>query len=409
MLALVLPKFGCSNGPEPTVAAEAVPAAERAVAAEAAPAAEPAREPTPREPAASTRLDQPLPAAELAAAPAVVDPQSTEAAALARGVAYLTSIPLESAGIDFVESTYTFRLKYPKAPDLGNHFVLASVARAYVAAERAADAQRIVEYLRPRQRPDGLFPFDAHGISIDSDTTLNAIDAIHAAGALEPEVARRAFATLDGPFRDGCRYRTYPRPDMTHPDGAAHPEVTYNVLYLRSVAPRMPGPRPACIAKAVAADQRSDGYFPSYWYPDRLHVHHDALRALRAYQRATGARLPEIERAVRRGFEYLFATQSEDGGWGTPSNAFDTAAAVSALRMHGHEASPEATRLAEALARGRAWLVRAQLPDGSWPGVRIFYWYYPECEAQKCAEEWHDRTRRLLSTAAAVRALGRRG
>ena len=67
--------------------------------------------------------------------------------------------------------------------------------------------------------------------------------------------------------------------------------------------------------------------------------------------------------------------QGRDGGWGpyvtSPAEPFDTALATLALQTltrrpsHGGPSFTEAT-LADAIARGRAYLMREQLADGSW-------------------------------------------
>jgi hypothetical protein len=61
----------------------------------------------------------------------------------------------------------------------------------------------------------------------------------------------------------------------------------------------------------------------------------------------------------------LLAAQNSDGGWGpqlhAPSEAFD--AAVALLALNG---VADAARI-EAIARGRAFLAKLQLSDGSWP------------------------------------------
>jgi hypothetical protein len=58
--------------------------------------------------------------------------------------------------------------------------------------------------------------------------------------------------------------------------------------------------------------------------------------------------------------------QSRDGGWGpyatSPPEPFDTAVALLALTLHGDQPGVKAM-----LRRGRAYLISAQLPDGSWP------------------------------------------
>jgi hypothetical protein len=61
----------------------------------------------------------------------------------------------------------------------------------------------------------------------------------------------------------------------------------------------------------------------------------------------------------------LLAAQNSDGGWGSqphaPSEAFDTA--ITLLALNG---VADASRT-EAIARGRAFLTKFQLSDGSWP------------------------------------------
>lgn len=60
----------------------------------------------------------------------------------------------------------------------------------------------------------------------------------------------------------------------------------------------------------------------------------------------------------------LLKIQNPDGGWGpyraSPTEVFDTAIAILALRPMGHT---------EAIDRGVAWLKKNQLPDGGWEGT----------------------------------------
>jgi hypothetical protein len=62
----------------------------------------------------------------------------------------------------------------------------------------------------------------------------------------------------------------------------------------------------------------------------------------------------------------LLAAQTSDGGWGpqphAPAEAFDTAVAL--LALHGLRGAPNAS---VSIDRGRAFLVKYQLADGSWP------------------------------------------
>jgi hypothetical protein len=63
----------------------------------------------------------------------------------------------------------------------------------------------------------------------------------------------------------------------------------------------------------------------------------------------------------------LLAAQTSDGGWGpqphAPAEAFDTAVALLALHVHGAGDA----HAASAIERGRAFLAKFQLADGSWP------------------------------------------
>lgn len=58
----------------------------------------------------------------------------------------------------------------------------------------------------------------------------------------------------------------------------------------------------------------------------------------------------------------LLDAQNPDGGWGpyrhTPSEVFDTSVALLALK---------GSHAVEAIAKGRAWLVKTQSPQGDWP------------------------------------------
>jgi hypothetical protein len=77
----------------------------------------------------------------------------------------------------------------------------------------------------------------------------------------------------------------------------------------------------------------------------------------------------------RAALELLKKGQGRDGGWGpyvtSPAEPFDTALAtlaLHALTRRPERAEPSFTKatLADAIAKGRAYLVREQLADGSW-------------------------------------------
>ncbi len=77
---------------------------------------------------------------------------------------------------------------------------------------------------------------------------------------------------------------------------------------------------------------------------------------------------PDARAQTRKALDWILNGQSSDGGWGpfprTPSEPFDSALALLALaRLRESSPSPP---VAEAIARGRAYLRGSQLEDGGW-------------------------------------------
>jgi hypothetical protein len=106
----------------------------------------------------------------------------------------------------------------------------------------------------------------------------------------------------------------------------------------------------------------------------RTEIHNvpDAAAIVFAHADATSTPAPANWRAA---IEILQKGQGRDGGWGpyvtSPPEPFDTALAILALRaLAGRPALAEPsftdTTLADAVAKGRAYLEREQLADGSW-------------------------------------------
>jgi squalene-hopene/tetraprenyl-beta-curcumene cyclase len=116
----------------------------------------------------------------------------------------------------------------------------------------------------------------------------------------------------------------------------------------------------------LRAAQEPDGSWFGRWGVNHVYGTCAALLALEAA--GAGAQDLQVRRAVR----WLEDHQNEDGGWGEdprsyedpawigrgPSTASQTAWALLGLHAAG-ERSP-------AMARGVAWLVEQQLPDGGW-------------------------------------------
>jgi hypothetical protein len=74
------------------------------------------------------------------------------------------------------------------------------------------------------------------------------------------------------------------------------------------------------------------------------------------------------QQRVRESVKLLLDGQSSDGGWGpypnSPSEVFDTAISLLALRTHRNEPGVNA-----AIERGRGFLMETQQADGGWPGT----------------------------------------
>jgi len=106
----------------------------------------------------------------------------------------------------------------------------------------------------------------------------------------------------------------------------------------------------------------------------RAEIHNvpDAAAILFAFADPPDAPAPDNWRAA---VDLLKKGQGRDGGWGpyitSPAEPFDTALAMLALHALSRRpsrAEPSFTKgtLAEAIAKGRAYLVQQQLADGSW-------------------------------------------
>ncbi len=144
----------------------------------------------------------------------------------------------------------------------------------------------------------------------------------------------------------------------------------------------------AVIVRALAwlrREQVADGSWFGRWGTNYVYGTWSVLCALNA------AGLPHDDPAIRRAVAFLLATQRQDGGWGEDNETY-----AGAVRGRYHRSNPSQTAWAllglmaagEAehpdLARGVAWLARAQRADGEWDEApytavgfpRVFYLRY---------------------------------
>ena len=81
---------------------------------------------------------------------------------------------------------------------------------------------------------------------------------------------------------------------------------------------------------------------------------------------------PAADEKLRAAFETIAAAQTSDGGWGpyknNPPEPFDTALALlSVAEFRGMQDAANNRRIDDLIARGRAFLIKTQLPAGGWP------------------------------------------
>ena len=81
---------------------------------------------------------------------------------------------------------------------------------------------------------------------------------------------------------------------------------------------------------------------------------------------------PAVHEKLRAAFETIAAAQTSDGGWGpyknSPPEPFDTALALLSLaEFRGMQDGANKRRIGDLIARGRAFLIKTQLPAGGWP------------------------------------------
>lgn len=252
------------------------------------------------------------------------------------------------------------------------------------------------------QRPDGGLPFIC-----DEDTwvTATAGVALHAAGAGAPvmDLIARRLAALQHPaggwsYTDGVQLTdvdcTSVAIEVLHlagPDAYRAPlRRALGALHaLRGKDGGFPtyltgAPSEACMTAAaanalstqgpayhhafesalsyLASQQRPDGSFPPDWSSSRLHTVSRAVLAASRHPRISSCR--PAQRIIDTAVNLLADSQNADGGWGQQdgdaSDALSTAYALTALSTQNTPGPA---------ARGAAYLLTQQRPDGSIPSI----------------------------------------
>ncbi|HQN73554.1 MAG TPA: prenyltransferase/squalene oxidase repeat-containing protein [bacterium] len=317
-----------------------------------------------------------------------------------KAVDYIRKKGVSSFGMDYIKQDYPFALKYPEKDDFGKNFVSAFVLSALDRKTEPAIFNEITSMLTAKQGKTGLWSFDDHGISTDSDTTLTVLIALMHTGDINKERSSLTRSSIESIYKRFCGLASINNP-KDHSNFKTHLEPTANYLYLISyLKERIEGLD--CIAEEIIKRQNSDGSFSAYWYPSNFFATFLAVRALSAYSATLKSGSTQYERsgiAINNAVDFLKKAINNDKGWGKESNAMDTAFAIMTLGMI------DTAMHRDIISEGVKYLKLSQNADGSWNGSVIFNYYYTQCEYRNYPEPWHDINRNLISTALALKVL----
>ena len=326
--------------------------------------------------------------------------QSVHDDTILKAVSYIREKGIKSFGMDYTKQNYSFALKYPAKDDFGKNFVSAFILSALDRKTESELFNETASLLISKQGSNGLWSFDDHGISTDSDTTLTVLISLMQTGTISDGKVQKAILSVRSIYLRHCGLASINNP-KDHSNFKIHLEPTANYLFFISLT----GDRTAdaaCIADGLIKNQNNDGSFDAYWYPSKYYATFLAIRALSEYREKSDIpheSLASVENAVKKASDFLNGSVNIDGGWGNQSNATDTAFAIMSLKIAGK------TENTANISGGLKWLRSSQNNDGSWDGSVIFNYYYTQCESRKCPEPWHDKDRKLISTSLALKAL----
>jgi squalene-hopene/tetraprenyl-beta-curcumene cyclase len=321
--------------------------------------------------------------------------------------------PVVAAAVDFLVRSARGDGSWPIDTNLATWVTTLSVnalaARGpgAVADALSADERRAVrEWLLGQQyrvrhpytgAPPGAWAWtDLPGGVPDADDTAGALLALHHLGEVDERVTRAAaegvgwlldLQNADGGVPTFCRGWTNLPFDRSGADLTAHALLAWAAWRGRlpaELAARVDAAGDRAVAY-LAAQQRADGAWLPLWFgnqaaPDDENPTYGTAKVLLALAGRPGA-----AGMVRRGVGWLLTAQNDDGGWGggrgTPSSIEETGLALDALGAVAAGDAEARARVAEAVTRGRAWLVGRTAGGTEFPAAPIgFYfaklWYF---------------------------------
>ncbi|GEM_PF-5502979 len=134
--------------------------------------------------------------------------------------------------------------------------------------------------------------------------------------------------------------------------------------------------------------QTQQGYWRSHFYSGKYYSTYITMKLLCATQRKSSS--------VTRGLHFIIVSQNQNGSWGAPGNAYETALALNTLLACEIKSS-------ESVKKGIKYLMKQQQKAGDWSAGNII-WTYLYQEQPRISWSAYDN-QHVLTTALSVKAL----
>ncbi|MGH7450943.1 MAG: hypothetical protein ACRENG_06345 [bacterium] len=134
----------------------------------------------------------------------------------------------------------------------------------------------------------------------------------------------------------------------------------------------------------ISRSQSPQGYWHSYFYPDKFYSTFQFLELLRHF--------PGLSQEKKTGVKFLQSSQNPDGSWGDRGNPYETALALKGLAFH--------VPINEQFLQGIEFIVNSQHADGSWPNDNVIWEFHQDNQT------WQGKdTHRAVTTSLCVSVL----